>query len=154
VFLAQPLWTAVKAGPFHSLYLNPLGLGRTGYYFPHDEFADAGLRPTIFKICQEAPAGSAVGGEAPPVFDYYFHRCGRGDLHYFSLSDSRPEALPSSTYLVVEDGRKYFDNVSFIQAITSEHDPAWTTAIEGVPAAAVYKISELRRTHESNVTLR
>jgi len=156
-FLAQPQWTAVKAGPFHSLYLNPLGLGRTGYYFPHDEFADAGLRPTIFKICNEAPAGAAVGGEAQPVFAYYFHQCGRDDLHYFSLSDAHGETLPPSTYLVVEDGRKYFENISFIEAITSEQAPVWTTAIDGVPAATVYRTSELtelRNAHESNVTLR
>ena len=156
-FLAQPQWTAVKAGPFHSLYLNPLGLGRTGYYFPHDEFADAGLRPAIFKICNEAPAGAAVGGEAQPVFAYYFHQCGRDDLHYFSLSDAHGETLPPSTYLVVEDGRKYFENISFIEAITSEQAPVWTTAIDGVPAATVYRTSELtelRNAHESNVTLR
>jgi hypothetical protein len=153
LFVVQPLWSAVKAGPFYSLYLNPLGRGRAGYYFPHEEFADAGLRPTIFKICREAPAGSAVIGEAPPVFDYYFHQCGRGDLRYFTLSVPPPEALTPSTYLVVEDGRKYFGNISFIEAITSEHDPAWTTAIEGVPAATVYKMSELRSAHESNVTL-
>ncbi len=157
VFLAQPLWTAVKAGPFHSLYLNPLGLGRTGYYFPHDEFADAGLRPTIFKICKQAAAGSTVGGEAPPVFAYYFHQCGRGDLHYFSLSDAHRETLPPSTYLVVQDGRKYFENISFIQEITSEEDPAWTTAIEGVPAATVYRtseVTELRNWHDPKISLR
>src|SRR5260370_32219128 len=156
-FLAQPLWTAVKAGPFHSLYLNPLGLGRTGYYFPHDEFTDAGLRPTICKICNEAPADAAVGGEAQPVFAYYFHQCGRDDLHYFTLSDAHRETLPPSTYLVVEDGRKYFENISFIETITSDQAPVWTTAIDGVPAATVYRTSELtelRNAHESNVTLR
>jgi len=157
VFVAQPLWSATKAGPFYSLYLNPLGLGRAGYYFPHEEFLDAGLRPTIFKVCNEAPAAAAVGGEAPPLFAYYFHQCGRDDLHYFSLSDAHPEMLPPSTYLVVEDGRKYFDNISFIEAITSKQAPVWTTAIDGVPAAAVYRTSELtesRNAHESNVSLR
>ena len=157
VFLVQPLWTAAKAGPFYSLYLNPLGLGRAGYYFPHDESADAGLRPTIFKICKEAAAGSTVGGEAPPVFAYYFHQCGRDDLHYFSLSDAHRETLSPSTYLVVQDGRKYFENISFIQAITSDEAPAWTTTIEGVPAAAVYRTSELaelRNTYEPNLSLR
>jgi hypothetical protein len=157
VFLVQPFWTAAKAGPFYSLYLNPLGRGQAGYYFPHEEFADAGLRPTIFKICREALAGSSVGAEAPPVFAYYFHQCGRDDLHYFSLSGASLESLPPSTYLVVEDGRKYFENISFIEAITSRQDPAWTTAIDGVPAAAVYRTSELmglRNAHESNVTLR
>src|SRR5258706_7443050 len=143
VFLVQPLWTAAKTGPFYSLYLNPLGLRRSGYYFPHDEFSDSGLRPTILKICKEAAAGGTVGGEAPPVFAYYFHQYGRDDLHYFSLSDARREVLPPSTYLVVEDGRKYFENISFIQGITSEEAPAWTTAIDGIPAATVYKTPEL-----------
>jgi hypothetical protein len=157
VFLAQPLGTAANAGPFYSLYLNPLGLGRSGYYFPHDEVADAGLRPTIFKICNEAAAGSTVSGEAPPVFAYYFHQCRRDDLHYFSLSDARRETLPPSTYLVVEDGRKYFENISFIRAIASEADPAWTTAIDGVPAATVYRTPESmesRNWHEPNISLR
>jgi len=62
----------VKAGPSipvsKSLWARPDRI----LLFPHDEFADAGLRPTIFKICNEAPAGAAVGGEAQPVFAYYF----------------------------------------------------------------------------------
>src|SRR6266403_624075 len=41
VFLVQPLWTAAKAGPFYPLYLNPLGLGRAGYYFTQDVSANA-----------------------------------------------------------------------------------------------------------------
>jgi len=157
VFLAQPLWTAAKAGPVYSLYVNSLGRGRAGYYFPHDEFADSGLRPTIFKICKEAAAGATVGGEAPPVFAYYFHQCGRDDLHYFSLSDAHREALPPSTYLVVQDGRKYLGNIAFIQAIASEEIPAWTTAIDGVTAATVYQASdlaELRNSHEAHISLR
>lgn len=157
VFVAQPLWTTIKTGPFYSLYVNPLGLGRVGYYFPHDEFADAGIRPAIFKICAEAPLGSTVGGEAPPIFAYYFHECGRADLHYFSLSGAHRETLPSSAYVVVEEGRKYFENISFIQEIESRERPVWTAAINGVPAAIVYRASDLTglgNEHDSNVTLR
>ena len=157
VFVAQPLAAAIKAGPFYSLYANLLGRGRAGYYYPHDELADAGLRPAIFKICKEAPLGSAVGGEAPPVFAYYFHQCGRSDLRYFSLSDAHREALAPSTYAVVEEGRKYFDNILLIRAIESREVPAWTVAIDGVPAATVYRnpeLAELRNGHDSNATLR
>ena len=157
IFLVLPIWTAAKAGPFYSLYLNPLGRGRTGYYFPHEEFSDAGLRPTIFKICKEAAAGSALGGEAPPVFAYYFQQCGRSDLRFFSLSDASRGPLPTPAYLVVEDGRKYFENISFIRDITSKETPAWTVEIAGVPAVTVYRTSELaelRSAHESNLTLR
>jgi len=157
VFVAQPLWTTIKAGPFYSLYLNPLGLGRVGFYFPHDEFADAGLRPAIFRICKEAAAGSAVGGEAPPIFAYYFQQCGRNDLHYFSLSGAHREALAPSSYVVIEEGRKYFDNVSLIHAVESEEVPAWTVAINGVPAATVYRtpeLAQLRNGYDPNIALR
>jgi hypothetical protein len=156
-FVAQPLWTAIKGGPFYTLYLNPLGLGRAGFYFPHEELADAGLRPTIFRICKEAQAGSTVGGEAPPVFAYYFHQCGRDDLHFVSLSDVTRKELPPSSYVVVEEGRKYFENNSLIQTIASGEEPAWTTTIAGVPAATVYRIPELtesRNWNEPNVSLR
>jgi hypothetical protein len=157
VFLAQPLWAATKAGPYYSLYVNPLGFGHAGFYFPHDEFEDAGLRPAIFRICNEAPIGSAVGGEAPPLFAYYLQQCGRSDLRYFSLSDPLREAPAPSTYVVVEDGRKYFDNIPLIRTIESEEVPVWTVAIDGVPAATVYRnpeLAELRNGHASDITLR
>jgi hypothetical protein len=78
-------------------------------------------------------------------------------LLYFSLSDARRETLPPSAYLVVEDGRKYYENISLIRAIASEADPAWTIAIDGVPAAAVYRTSEStesRNWHEPDISLR
>jgi hypothetical protein len=65
--------------------------------------------------------------------------------------------LPPSTYLVVQDGRKYFDNISFIQGVAAEEAPAWATTIDGAPAATVYRTSELpklRNSYESNVSLR
>ena len=37
VFLLHPAWVAVKSGPFYTSYLNSVGMGRSGYYFPHDE---------------------------------------------------------------------------------------------------------------------
>ena len=88
VFLAYPVGVATNNGPFYSLYLNAFGFGRTGYYFPHDEMNDMGLRPAIERICETAPYGARVGGEAEPVFKYYFHKYGRDDLQYFDLSDS------------------------------------------------------------------
>jgi len=98
----------------------------------------AGLRPTIFKICNEAPAGAAVGGEAQPVFAYYFHQCGRDDLHYSVLSDAHGERcrphLPSG-----RGRQENFENISFIEAITSEQAPVWTTGNDGSSGATVYR---------------
>ncbi|HTP60244.1 MAG TPA: hypothetical protein VMM82_15080, partial [Spirochaetia bacterium] len=143
-FLMVPLWIASSAAPFYSLYLNPLGLGRTGYYFPHEEFNDAGLREAIHQVSEEAPRGASVGGETPPVFAYYLHQFGRDDLRYFQLSDPQKRAeAPRSSYLVVQEGRKYFENLAFIQELESQDQPAHIINLEGACAAKVYHAQEL-----------
>ena len=143
VFLLGPAWVSAKSGPYYSLYLNPLGQGRVGYYFPHDEVNDMGLREAIAALAQEAPAGSLVGGEAKPVFDYYFGKFHRDDLRYFDLSDQvkRVEAPPSA-YLVVQDGRKYFENIAFIERVESYQSPVQTVEVGGAHAVRIYRDQE------------
>jgi hypothetical protein len=144
VFFANPAWVVVKSAPYYSLYLNALGFGRTGYYFPHDEMNDMGLKEAIARIAQEAPYRASVGGEAGPVFNYYFHKFGRDDLHYFDLSNQAERLdAPPSTFLVVQDGRKYFENLSFIQRVESHQVPVQTIEIGGATAARVYRDEEL-----------
>lgn len=143
VFLASLVWVSFKSGPYYSLYLNALGGGRTGYFFPHDEMNDLGLRGAIKQICDEAPEGTSVGGEAGPVFAYYFRRFGRDDLRYFDLSDQRGRVqAPPSAYLVVQDGRKYFENRSFIQTVEAYQKPIQTFDIGGAQAARIYRDEE------------
>jgi len=148
VFFANPAWIIVKSAPCYSLYLNALGFGRTGYYFPHDEMNDMGLKEAIARISQEAPYGASVGGEAGPIFNYYFHKFGRDDLHYFDLSNEAKRLdAPPSTFLVVQDGRKYFENFSFIQRVESHQVPVQTIEIGGATAVRVYRdeaLAELR----------
>ena len=145
VLLAAPLWVAVEAAPFYSLYLNPMGAGRVGYYFPHDEINDAGLREAIQQICLAAPKGAAVGGETPSIFAYYLHKFGREDLQYFQLSDSRKrEEASRSAYFIVQDGRKYFENRAFIQELESDdRSPAQVIRVAGACAAKIYHAQEL-----------
>jgi hypothetical protein len=108
VFLAEPAWVSARSAPYYTLYLNPLGLGRTAYYFPHDEMNDMGLREAIAHICERAPEGASVGGGTAPVFAYYFHRFGRDDLRYFDLSDQKKTLEdPPTTYVVVQDVHHY-----------------------------------------------
>ena len=139
---------SAQNAPYYSLYLNPLGLGRTAYYFPHDEMNDMGLREAIQQICMRAPKGTSVGGQTAPVFAYYFHRFGRDDLRYFDLSDQaqRMEAPPMA-YIVVQDGRKYYENIAFIQKVESYQTPIQTVEIGGAAAVRVYRdetFAELR----------
>jgi 4-amino-4-deoxy-L-arabinose transferase-like glycosyltransferase len=144
VLAANPVWVALKSSPYYSLYLNALGFGRTGYYFPHDEMNDMGVREAIKQISKEAPYGASVGGEARPIFNYYFHKFGRDDLHYFDLSDQAKRlGTPPFAFLVVQDGRKYFENVSFIQRVESYQAPIYTVEIGGAAAARIYRDEEL-----------
>ena len=85
-FIGLPLVSSAKSAPAYSMYLNPLGMGREGYFFPHDEFYDAGLREAIEYVCQHAPPNAVIAGEAPPVFRYYQHRFGRDDLQFVATS--------------------------------------------------------------------
>jgi hypothetical protein len=142
IFLAQSVFSATQASPFYSLYLNPLGLGRTGYYFPHDELDDIGLRPAVRQMCDSIPAGSPVVSEALPVVTYYFHQCGRDDVHYNDLSNLALQSLPASAYFIVQEGRKYLDNISTVRKLEAEESPAWTVIIGGAQAAEVYRTSE------------
>lgn len=143
LFFIGPLWVTAKNAPFYSLYLNPLGGGRIAYYFPHDEFYDMGLREAIQAICKEAPSGAWVGGETPSVFRYYFRQFGRRDLRYFNLSDL-PEKnhTIASAYVVVQDGRKYFENIALIEAIESRWRPILAIQVRGVNAARVYRVED------------
>ena len=139
-FLVQPAWVGLRSGPYYTLYLNSLGLGRTAYYFPLEEMNDIGLREAIQKICREAPTGSSVGSEAGPVFTYYFHRFGRDDLRFFDLSDpAQRSQLGSGSYLVVQDGRKYFQNIEFIRAVEASQIPIHTVTVNGAIAASIYR---------------
>jgi len=138
VFLAYPVGVVTSSAPFYSLYLNAFGFGRTGYYFPHDEMNDMGLRPAIERICETAPYGANVGGEAEPVFKYYFHKYGRDDLRYFDLSDSSKSPGPESAFLVVQDGRKYLENIDLVDRIESHQAPLHTVRIGGANAADIY----------------
>jgi len=159
-----PLMTAAKSGPFYSLYLNPLGLGRVGYYFPHDELDDIGLREAIFEVSRQAPQGTLLWGEAPPVFRYYLRRFHREDLYNFSLSEgltghanltvSNPALLRASVrssgahtlpaYAIVQKARIYFDNISAVDAIESRQPPVGRILVEGVPAATIYRLDTSR----------
>jgi hypothetical protein len=68
-----------------------------------------------------------VGGEAAPVFAYYFRKFGREDLHYFDLSDQAKRVdAPPNAYLVIQDGRKYFENIAFVERVESYQTPLRT----------------------------
>ena len=52
------------------------------------------------------------------------------------------EDAPPSAFLVVQDGRKYFENISFIQRVESHQAPVQTVEIGGAAAVRVYRDEE------------
>jgi hypothetical protein len=51
-------------------------------------------------------------------------------------------AAPPSAYIVVQDGRKYFENLSFVQRVERYQVPVQTVAIDGTTAVRVYRDEE------------
>lgn len=143
VFIVAPLWTAYANRPHYAAYTNALGGGRTGYYFPHDEFYDDGLREAIGYVCQEAPPGALVAHETPGVVRYYLEKCGRADLQSralsepdFNLTDAR-----APSFFIVQRGRTYFENQEKVKEVRARYKRVFEVSVHGVSAVEVYALT-------------
>jgi len=144
VFLGAPTWVAVAASPYYSFYVNALGGGekRRAYYFPHDEVYDAGMREAIAFLTAHAPRGSRVGQDAPEVLRVYARRFGREDLVGVELSSPafRLASGERPLYVIVQKGRRYFENQRWIEELERHYQPILEIRIEGVVTTTVYEI--------------
>ena len=140
IFIAWPVGAAIAAGPHYALYVNELGAGRAGYYFPHDEFYDDGLREAIKYICDHAPNGATIVSETPGVLRTYLAYYGRTDLQSRILSDPAFQLTdaPPQTYYILQNGRTYFENQEKMQTIRQNYILLYQSQIKGLEAAAVY----------------
>nr|MBA2734262.1 glycosyltransferase family 39 protein [Acidobacteriota bacterium] len=111
-FIAWPAWTAYASRPHYAAYTNALGGGRVGYFFPHDEFYDDGLREAIEFVCRTAPQGAVITHETPGVVGYYLEKFGRTDIQSRVLSDANFKLAdaPAQTFIILQRGRTYFEN--------------------------------------------
>jgi hypothetical protein len=102
VFVGVPAWIAYSAGPHYALYTNALAADKVGYFFPHDEFYDDGLREAIKFVCDTAPRGTLIAYETPGVTGYYLEQFQRTDLNsdlsagFRCCKDFRPGLLHCS----------------------------------------------------------
>ncbi|MCA1556963.1 MAG: glycosyltransferase family 39 protein [Acidobacteria bacterium] len=141
-FVAWPAWTAYAANPHYAAYTNVLGAGRAGYYFPHDEFYDDGLREAIEFVCRDAPPGAVIAGETPAVFRYYLEKFNRKDLESRVLSDPKFElaTVRRPAYIIIQKGRTYFENREKMKEVEGRYGKVFDIAVRGASAAAVYKM--------------
>ena len=127
----------VKSYP--SLYVNALGRGRIGYFFPHDEFYDVGARESIRFVAETAPQGAMLASEIPGVVEYYLERFNRPDIRSriisqpgFTLNEGRPD------FVLLQRGRVYFENVESFGFIEKSFPVAQSSLFEGAAASTVY----------------
>ena len=140
VFIAWPAWTAYASRPHYAAYTNALGGGRVGYFFPHDEFYDDGLREAIGFVCKVAPQGTTIVHETPGVAGHYLEKFGRTDIQSRVLSDSNFKLADASlpTFVILQRGRTYFENQEKMKEVRSRCRKVYDGLVEGVPAAEVY----------------
>jgi hypothetical protein len=140
VFVAQPAWSAYKAAPHYALYTNALAADKAGYYFPHDEFYDDGLREAIQFVCEKAPPGAIVAHETPAATHYYLERCGRTDLNSQEISTPGFDIgkVSGPAYVIVQRGRTYFENRDELALVRSTFMKLYEVRVNGIVAAKVF----------------
>jgi hypothetical protein len=140
VFLALPAWSAFASRPHYAIYTNPLGAGRAGYYFPHDEFYDDGLREAIKFVADRAPRGATVVHETPGVVRHYLERFDRTDLdaRVLSASDFKVGDAPRPAYFIIQRGRTYFENRAKMDEVRARFTKVYEGTVAGVVAVEVY----------------
>jgi asparagine N-glycosylation enzyme membrane subunit Stt3 len=141
--LIIPFFNLIDIMPFYSIYVSPLAGGEAyvGYYFPHDEFYDLGLREAIQFIANDAEQEAIIGNEAPSVIKYYQQVFGRADLQSQATSDQRFQLSDHPTYIILQEGRRYFENVKLLQYVEGNYLPVKEVKVRGATAAKIFKIN-------------
>ena len=140
IFMVLPAWSARAHSPHYALYANALGAGYSGYFFPHDEFYDDGLREAIKFVAENAPANALIAHETPAVARYYLERFGRTDLKSVAMSTPEfdPAKLTGPTFMIVQRGRIYFENKQKLDYMRSNFRKVHEVSVAGLNAAEVF----------------
>lgn len=129
--------------PYYSLYVSEQGGGadRRGYYFPQDDFYDAGLREAIREVCRRAPANAEVFGATPAAFQYYQRVFGRPDLEFHSTAEQNLLLDPGrKPFIFYQDYRAYFENFYLLTFFHGMLRPQYTVEAQGLPSVIVYRL--------------
>jgi len=140
IFLGVPSWLAYQANPHYALYTNALAADKVGYFFPHDEFYDDGLREAIKFVCDTAPAGAIIAHETPAATRYYLEQFRRTDLNSKAIStpDFEVTKISGPAYFIVQKGRTYFENREKLAYIRANFRMVHEVKVKGMVAAEVF----------------
>lgn len=145
VFVASPAWIAFANRPHYALYTNALAADKAGFFFPHDEFYDDGLREAIRFVCDEAPNGATMAHETPGVAGYYLAEFGRADLQSQAISSPQFDvrSVTGPVYVIVQPGRTYFENREELDYVRTNYRRVHEVKINGATAVEVFLASQL-----------
>ena len=140
IFVGLPAWTAFAHKPHYALYTNALASDKAGYFFPHDEFYDDGLREAIKYVCDVAPPGATIAHETPGVTGHYLARFGRTDLNSKTISSNEFDvrSAPGPIYVIVQRGRTYFENREELDHVRATCERVHEVKIGGASAVEVF----------------
>ena len=140
VLVGVPGWIAYSAGPHYALYTNAFAADKVGYFFPHDEFYDDGLREAIRYVCDNAPPGVIIAHETPAATRYYLAQFGRTDLNSKAISapDFEIDKLSGRAYFILQRGRTYFENRDKLAFIRANYQKVYEVSVNGMSAAEVF----------------
>jgi hypothetical protein len=141
-FVALPAWLALDAAPHYGTYTNVFGAGRAGYYFPHDEFYDDGLREAIKYVSEHAPERATVVHETPAVMRHYLQKFNRADLDSRVLSNPsfRLDDAPRPAYFILQRGRTYFENREKMNETRARGHKVYEGFVGGLSVVEVYEL--------------
>ena len=143
LFVCVPAWTAFANRPHYALYTNAFGAGNAGYFFPHDEFYDDGLREALKFVCEQAPPGATIAHETPGVVRHYLYLFDRTDLNSQVISAKEFDVAsvtgaPGTVYVIAQRGRTYFENRDELEAVRAKFRKIHEVNIGGASAVEVF----------------
>jgi hypothetical protein len=140
IFILAPAMIAYSNAPHYALYTNAFAGDKAGYYFPHDEFYDDGLREAIKYVCDNAPPNAIIAHETPAVVRYYLEEYGRTDLqsHAMSAPEFDPAKINGPAYFILQRGRTYFENREKLAFIRANFEKVHETQVRGLTACEIF----------------
>lgn len=144
IMISASFFSAVSISPHFRLYTNALaGNSQDRFYFPHDEFYDAGTEEIVKIIAANAKQNAVAAVETPVLFEHYAQKFGREDIHFVSLSDRLETVkLAAGDFIVAANGRRYFSNDNFLKYLESSVQPVNETKLGEIVSAKIYLLDD------------
>ncbi len=132
---------ALAHAPHYRLYVSALGGGdrNIGYFFPHCDYFDAGLREAVAWIASHAEPGAEVCSEVEWPVRYYADQGGRADLATSTITPARGCRRGRPCYVIVQTGRLYVHNQAALARL-SRTSPVHVERIRGEEVVKVYRL--------------